>query len=131
MWHWDKWLNSPTNTSHICKPWPKFAAGENKHHDRIEFQVDQFILFTNALFAIAVTLLAVEIKVPPLHHIIDHNALQGMLWLIPKFGSFLIGFFVIALLLRPTWKSLLAFVALLFFMGEAHELMHTGLGQLL
>jgi hypothetical protein len=33
--------------------------------------------------------------------------------------------------LRPTWKSLLAFVALLFFMGEAHELVHTGLGRLL
>ena len=33
--------------------------------------------------------------------------------------------------LRPTWKSLLAFVALLFFVGEAHELVHTGLGRLL
>lgn len=32
---------------------------------------------------------------------------------------------------RPTWKSLLAFAALLFFMGEAHELVHTGLGRLL
>lgn len=30
-----------------------------------------------------------------------------------------------------TWPSLLAFVALLFFMGEAHELVHTGLGRLL
>jgi hypothetical protein len=30
-----------------------------------------------------------------------------------------------------TWYSLLAFVALLFVMAEAHELVHTGLGRLL
>ncbi|MGI4833073.1 MAG: hypothetical protein ACRYFK_06375 [Janthinobacterium lividum] len=30
-----------------------------------------------------------------------------------------------------TWRSLLAFVALLFASGEAHELVHTGLGRLL
>ncbi|UOG75127.1 hypothetical protein MTX78_00680 [Hymenobacter tibetensis] len=33
--------------------------------------------------------------------------------------------------LTLTWSSLLAFVALLFFLGEAHELVHTGLGRLL
>ena len=30
-----------------------------------------------------------------------------------------------------TWRSLIAFVALLFFLAEAHELVHTGLGRLL
>ena len=30
-----------------------------------------------------------------------------------------------------TWPSLLAFAALLFFLGETHELMHTGVGRLL
>jgi len=33
--------------------------------------------------------------------------------------------------LTLTWRSLLAFAALLFFSAEAHELVHTGLGRLL
>ena len=33
--------------------------------------------------------------------------------------------------LTLTWRSAAAFVALLFFMAEAHELVHTGLGRLL
>ena len=67
-----------------------------EHHDRIEFQVDRLILFTDAVFAIAITLLAIELKVPELEHATEQAAWYGLLHLIPKFVGFLVGFFVIA-----------------------------------
>ncbi|MGI4869951.1 MAG: TMEM175 family protein [Janthinobacterium lividum] len=67
-----------------------------EHHDRIEFQVDRLILFTDAVFAIAITLLAIELRVPELRHLTDQAAWDGLLELIPKFVGFLMGFFVIA-----------------------------------
>lgn len=67
-----------------------------EHHDRIEFQVDRLILFTDAVFAIAITLLAIELRVPELPHLSERAAGEGLLNLLPKFMGFLVGFFVIA-----------------------------------
>ena len=66
------------------------------HHDRTEFQLERLILFTDAVFAIAITLLVIEIKVPELHHATEADAMHGLLQLIPKFIGFFISFFVIA-----------------------------------
>jgi len=68
------------------------------HHDRTEFQLERLILFTDAVFAIAITLLIIEIKVPELHGVqSEREVLASLLRLIPKFVGFFVAFFVIAI----------------------------------
>lgn len=68
------------------------------HHDRTEFQLERLILFTDAVFAIAITLLIIEIKVPVLpgaHS--EGEALEALSSLVPKFMGFFVAFFIIAI----------------------------------
>jgi uncharacterized membrane protein len=61
-----------------------------------EFQLERMILFSDAVFAIAITLLAIEIKVPAiLHDITDHKLAESLLEMTPKFIGFLISFLII------------------------------------
>lgn len=64
-----------------------------------EFQLERLILFSDAVFAIAITLLAIEIKVPELsHHGISETALlHALAQLVPKFVGFLVSFFLVGL----------------------------------
>lgn len=68
-----------------------------EHNSREEFQIERMILFTDAVFAIAITLLIIEIKVPELHHPTDATLVRALLQLTPKFVGFFIGFLVIAI----------------------------------
>ncbi|MEO6758412.1 MAG: TMEM175 family protein, partial [Saprospiraceae bacterium] len=71
---------------------------EFQHELKKEFQLERMILFSDAVFAIAITLLVIEIKVPELHEeLSDHLLGHELLHLVPKFSGFLISFFIIGL----------------------------------
>lgn len=74
---------------------------EHKQDDlhKEKFQIERIALFSDAVFAIAITLLIIEIRVPEVH---DHHVTDAILWdhlrlVIPKFVGFLVSFFVIGL----------------------------------
>jgi uncharacterized membrane protein len=61
-----------------------------------EFQLERMILFSDAVFAIAITLLAIELKVPAiLHDVTDHKLAESLLEMTPKFIGFLVSFLII------------------------------------
>jgi len=80
-----------------------------QHELKKEFQLERMILFSDAVFAIAITLLAIEIKLPaelkindvltPLdrHTATDNLLLHALAEMIGKFIGFFISFFLIGL----------------------------------
>lgn len=64
-----------------------------------EFQLERMILFSDAVFAIAITLLVIEIRVPqiPREQVTENTLLDSLGKLIPKFVGFFISFIIIGI----------------------------------
>ncbi len=73
----------------------------SQHHteqERQKFQLDRIALFSDAVFAIAITLLVIEIRVPVLSYqraLFDNEFNHAMLEMVPEFIGFFISFIVI------------------------------------
>lgn len=60
-----------------------------------ELQLERIILFSDAVFAIAITLLVIEIKAPHAEDLQDSTLFYSLVNMIPKFIGFLISFLLI------------------------------------
>src|SRR6187431_133428 len=83
----------------------------NKLHNELrkEFQLERLILFSDAVFAIAITLLVIEIRIPDVEYLKEHGIFEeyggvsdaaigsSLKHLIPKFVGFFISFLFIGL----------------------------------
>ena len=71
----------------------------NVHNElKKEFQLERMILFSDAIFAIAITLMAIEIKVPVMDGAAtDRDLLSALGGLIFKFYGLIISFFIIGI----------------------------------
>ena len=74
----------------------------NGTHAGPEHRLERMIFFSDAVFAIAITLLIIEVHVPPLHaEATGQQWIEALVHLIPHFAAFLLSFLVIGAL----WAS--------------------------
>ena len=68
------------------------------HESKKEFQLERMILFSDAVFAIAITLLIIDLKIPDIPAPVTNQKMSdAVISLIPKFTGFVLSFFIIGL----------------------------------
>lgn len=78
----------------------KLETGISRDEIKREFQIERMILFSDAVFAIVITLMAIEIKIPEsLEKLNNETLLKGIKHLIPVFIAYVASFFFIGI----TW----------------------------
>lgn len=100
-----------------------------KEEIKREFQLERMILFSDAVFAIIITIMVLEIKLPEgLRHASNEVVKEAFLEMIPKFGGYAISFAIVAIFwskhlelfsyLKDYTKKLIAFnMVFLFFIS--------------
>jgi len=69
---------------------------EPKHNEsRLDFQIERLSFFSDGVFAIAITLLVIEIKVPVIEHATNKELLHSLSHMALKFLGFLISFAIV------------------------------------
>ena len=71
------------------------SSSSSSNNNNSHLQLERVLLFCDAIFAIAITLLVLEIKVPELHHASEAQLLQGLADLIPKIVGYVVSFLVV------------------------------------
>src|SRR6478672_11723927 len=92
------WYTRPLTIN--ASPIQTFSVSNQLHSElKKEFQLERLILFSDAIFAIAITLLVIEIKVPELdrHTATDDQLAHSLGEMIPKFIGFFVSFIIIGL----------------------------------
>jgi uncharacterized membrane protein len=64
-------------------------------HDQGRSALERLTFFSDAVFAIAMTLLVIEVRVPHVGHTDEHALAQALLDLIPNYIGFLVSFIVV------------------------------------
>jgi uncharacterized membrane protein len=64
-------------------------------HEHGAAQLERLTFFSDAVFAIAMTLLVIDVRLPPLGHVSERELANALAELSPKFFAFILSFFVI------------------------------------